>query len=88
MTLPTNEEMREAREAIDRDGPLAPFTAEICRLVLKSPELRSVVEKLATVEQPDGRALIIAAIATGLNYGLRIAAARQRCGTSATPASR
>ena len=77
MDYPTPDEIRLAAAAINRDGPEAETTARLCALVLSNPHLRSIVNRLmpalgrSELRAP-GEALLAGAIATGLNYGLRI----------------
>lgn len=73
MNYPTADEIREARAAIDRDGPAAEVTIVLSALVLQNDVLRAVAFRLSQIKPGDDKfPLIVSAIATGLNYGLRI----------------
>lgn len=72
MTYPTAEEIRAAREAIDRDGPIANTTMSLCAIVLSDPIFKAIRVRLRPGSSPVDEAVIMSAIATGLNYGLRI----------------
>jgi hypothetical protein len=84
--LPSLDEITAARAGIDREGPESPVTIGLCRVVQVS-SLCGNAERIAaavvraTEAAPDNRILILqaaiaSAIATGLNYGLRIGEAR------------
>jgi hypothetical protein len=77
MTYPMSEEIFRVHQDIERDGPCAHVTMELCALVLRDPHLRAIVNRLMGALPPSefrapGEALLASAIATGLNYGLRI----------------
>ena len=83
MTYPTADEIRAAHEAIERDGPMANTTLQICALIQRDPILRAIVRRLlgaAAGSSIVDEALILGAIATGLNYGLRIHEQRMAAG--------
>lgn len=75
MTCPTADEIRLAHEGIDRDGPLAEATLELCARVLRDPTLRGVLERMAAAKPLFAGSFVAplaGAMASGLNYGLRI----------------
>src|ERR1700685_2084541 len=73
MNYPTPEEIREARIAIERDGPMAEVTLKLSALVLKNDVLRAIAYRLTRIKpSKDPTTLVVSAITTGLNYGLRI----------------
>ena len=85
MNYPTPEEIRIAHDAINRDGPASETTIQLCGLVLHDPCLRGIVNRLLPslghIEVRElGAALLAGAIATGLNYGLRIHEQRMAAG--------
>jgi len=77
MNYPTPEEIRAAHDAINADGPMAETTIRLSAIVLNDPVLRGIVNRW-THHAADrghnipGAAALASAIATGLNYGLRI----------------
>lgn len=79
MTYPTNDEIRRASDGITGDGPVSEVTIRLCAIVLGNPGLRETVQRQmslvrASVNDPimlEGA--IAAGIASGLNYGMRIA---------------
>jgi hypothetical protein len=73
MNYPTSEEIREAYDAMDRDGPMAEVTIRLCALVLHDRILRGNVRRLLpALGRSSPELLLASAIATGLNYGMRI----------------
>lgn len=75
MNYPTAHEIRAAHDAISDDGPMANTTLQICALIQTNPILRAIVRRLlgaAAGSTVVDEAVIMGAIATGLNYGLRI----------------
>jgi hypothetical protein len=76
VTYPTSDEIRAAYLGINRDGVMAEATVELCALVLRDPILNAIVWRLThAADRGVGmpvEAAIASAIATGLNYGLRI----------------
>ena len=83
MNYPTPEEIRLAHDAINADGPMAEATIRLGALVLHDPILKRIVRRMS--RDAVGRALppdvvILGAIVTGLNYGLRIHEQRMAAG--------
>jgi hypothetical protein len=89
MTIPTDEEIAVAWKGIDDDGPMADETTALTMLVLKHPHFRRITDRMLSMAVPaagiklaDGqsvealRPLLIGAVVSGLNYGLRIGEAR------------
>jgi hypothetical protein len=86
MTLPTYEEIEAAWRAINEAGPMAHDTVDLSMLATKNSRLAGAVRRMADVHvkalgvDPSNadmaRALIMGAMVTGLNYGLRISDAR------------
>jgi hypothetical protein len=89
MTIPTDEEIGVAWKGIDDDGPIADETAALTMLVLKHPRFRQIIDRMLSMAVPaagiklaDGqsaealRPLLMGAMVSGLNYGLRIGEAR------------
>ena len=76
MTLPTPDEIRIAYNAAKLDeATLGPSTDGMTQLVLSDPTLRRCADRMAGGRpSTDGRLshVLAAAIAVGLNYGLRI----------------
>jgi hypothetical protein len=74
VTFPTPEELRAAHDAIERDGANANTTMALSVLVLRDPHLKAVVDRLTPIGATAmvSRGIIMAAIATGLNYALRV----------------
>jgi hypothetical protein len=85
--FPTAEEIRAAYDAIKLDeATLGPSTSELATLILCDPILRAVTDRMAGARPMlEGRlAQVLAiAIATGLNYGLRIG--EQRAAAAIAP---
>jgi hypothetical protein len=91
MMYPTCEEICAAAAGIECDGSGADTTGTLCAIVLTDPHLRAVVMRLMRVvkalspsaAEVSGAALVASAIATGLNYGMRIHEQRVRTMTDA-----
>ena len=77
MTLPTDQEMQSAYDAITKDGPAADTTLRLGLFVMRNPQLRQWLDLVHGVSVLD-RAVLQSALMTGLNYGLRIAEMRGR----------
>ena len=89
MKFPTTEEIKEAHDAIQDDGPQSETTVTLCTLLVLDPFLRTTVNQMAQVlnslPPADGlladankKAFVVSCIATGLNYALRIGETRQQ----------
>ncbi len=82
MTLPTDDEIRAASKGIDDDGPGAGWTTDLALLCVKHPILRGIVDRMTmhANRRPDllavEQSVLMGAMVTGLNYGLRIAERR------------
>jgi hypothetical protein len=73
MIFPTPEELRAAHDSIEKDGPNANTTMALSILILRDPHLKAVVDRLTPIGAPMvSQGIIMAAIATGLNYALRV----------------
>ena len=75
VTLPTDEEIRQAYDGITADGPAADWTLRLGVLVLRNPMLCEFLDRVSTHTGAD-RATMMACMVAGLNYGLRIGEAR------------
>lgn len=78
MTIPTDEEIRAAYDAIIEDGPMAEATLHLGFLCTKNPVLRQWLDRVTEHTPLVSRASLMAALVAGLNYGLRIGEARSR----------
>lgn len=88
MRMPTAEELERAWREIDADGPMAETTLALSTIAIKDNRLSGVIKRIA-----DQSAIMLAcetlprdlillsivqgAVISGLNYGLRIAGARE-----------
>ena len=76
MTIPTDEELRRAYDAIDKDGPGAEWTLRLSMLALKHPVVKRWLDNVTPFTSAS-RPVIMAALVMGLNFGLRIG--EERC---------
>jgi hypothetical protein len=89
MTIPTDEEIGVAWKGIDDDGPMADETTALTMLVLKHPHFHRIIDRMLSMAVPaagirlaDGqpvealRPLLMGAMVSGLNHGLRVGEAR------------
>lgn len=81
MQIPTSEEIRAAHAAIDREGPVADTTAGLSLLAIRDPTLKAIVERWRSAIPANENALaihglLVGALISGLNLGVRIGEAR------------
>ena len=77
MTAPTKEEIQAGYDAITKDGPDAPITAELSLLALRDPILAAVLARMTRVGG-SLHAILAGALTYGLHLGLHIGEARRR----------
>lgn len=95
MTPPTPKEIEAAWREIDAAGPLAHDTLDLSILCLRSPRLVDAIKRMSEVYaftlhvDPAYveliRPLVMGAVMTGLNYGLRIGDSRVKAALESKP---
>lgn len=76
MTIPTNQELHAAQDAIRREGPGAQYTIELGLLCLRDPLARGVCQNIAAASGVE-LGVVIGAFIAGLNLGLHLVEKRQ-----------